>query len=327
MRRSSFITWEELRVGLLLLAALAVLGIAIVKLGEAANLFTKRYALVTFLPNAAGLREGGSVTVAGQLAGVVEHIEFLAPTGDTSRNLKVTLALDERVRAQIREDSRAKLRTLGLLGDKVLDISPGTPRFAVLPPGDTVITVSTLDYEAILAQASGAVGDMVELTHDLRAITGGLVRGDGTMGQLLTSRSLYDDLSGTLSRLNTLLTRLDRRDGTLAKLVDDPSLYTHLVSVTTQLDSVLGQVRGTHGTLGRLMADDSLYTSLLAASAGADSLLRQIAHGKGLATQMLTDQDLYDKLNKTLTDLSTILADVRQHPQRYTKGMVKVFEE
>jgi hypothetical protein len=40
---------------------------------------------------------------------------------------------------------------------------------------------------------------------------------------------------------------------------------------------------------------------------------------------MIKDQQLYDQLVKTLTDLNAILEDVRKDPQKYTKGMIKVF--
>jgi phospholipid/cholesterol/gamma-HCH transport system substrate-binding protein len=325
MKRSTFITWDQLKVGALILSAVAILAITVVKLGQAANLFAKRYELVTFLSNANGLREGGSVTVAGQLAGVVKRIEFLPPDGDTTRNLKVTMQLDAHLRPQIREDSRVKLRTMGLLGDKVLDISPGTPRYSMLQSGDTIPSAASLDYDAMLAQASGALSDVVELTHDLRAITGGLARGEGTMGQLITSRTLYDRLDGTLTHMNALLVRLDRPNGTFGRMIDDPTLYDHLVRVSAQMDTVLGQMHSRNGTIGRLLADDTLYTRMVATTTAADSLLRMLADGRGFAGRMISDPTLYDRLNKTLTDLSAILEDLRANPRRYTKGMIKVF--
>ena len=58
---------------------------------------------------------------------------------------------------------------------------------------------------------------------------------------------------------------------------------------------------------------------------GADSLMRSLTNGQGTASRLLTDQTLYDQLNKLVTDMSAILADVRRDPGRYTKGMVKVF--
>src|SRR5689334_20045536 len=135
MKRSSGITWDQLKVGATIAVALFVIVVAIVKLGDAAHLFSKRYTLVSFVPNTAGLREGGQVTVAGQLAGTVKSIEFLPVDTDTTRNIKIVVEVDENVQAQVRRNSEAKLKTLGLLGDKIFDISPGTPNYPMLHDG------------------------------------------------------------------------------------------------------------------------------------------------------------------------------------------------
>lgn len=325
MRRSPSITWDQLRVGLVIAVAVLVVGIAIYKLGQAANLFSKRYELIAFLPDANGLREGGSVMVAGQLAGTVQKIEFLPVDADTTRNLRLTLAVDAGVREQIRRDSRGKLRTLGLLGDKVFDITPGTPRFRPLQEGDTVTVVPALDYEAVIAQASGAVNDLVALTKDMRVITGGLVKGEGTVGQLLTNRELYDQLNGTLSRANTMLARLQNPNGSVGRMLDDPTLYNRLVDVIGSTDSLVIALNSSRGSAGLLLRDTTLYHNLVGITTGADSLMRALTNGQGTASRLLTDQTLYDQLNKLVSDLSAILADVRRDPSRYTKGMVKIF--
>lgn len=325
MKRSTFITWDQLKVGTMILVAILVMIVAIYQLGRAANLFTKRYELVALVPNANGLREGGSVTVAGQLAGVVKSIDFLPVDGDTSRNLKVVVAVDMALREQIRADSRGKLRTLGLLGDKIVDISPGTPRFATLEEGDTIVMGPSLDYEQVIAQASSAVGDMVQLTHDLREITGGIVRGEGTMGQLITNRSLYDELTSTLSRTNQMMARMQNPNGTFGRMLDDPAMYDNLTQMIAAVDTLITQLNSSDGTIGRLLRDDSLYTSLVGIAQGGDSLLKMLTQGGGFASKMLTDQQLYDQLNKAVTDLNAILEDVRRNPRKYTKGMIKVF--
>src|SRR4051812_17108680 len=209
MKRSSFITWDQLKVGGVILVALAVLGVAVYKLGQAANLFSRRYELIAYLPNANGLRTGGTVLVAGQFAGSIKAIDFLPIDNDTTRNLKVVMAIDQALQQQVRTDSKAKVRTMGLLGDKVIDISIGTPRYATLRSGDTISVAQSLDYEAVLTQAAGAVTDMVDLTHDLRQITSGIVAGKGTIGQLMTNRALYDQFVGTVSRANSMMARFE----------------------------------------------------------------------------------------------------------------------
>ena len=324
MKRSSFITWDQLRVGLVIVAALGILTLAVYKLGQAANLFAKRYQLIAYLKEANGLREGGSVTLAGQLAGTVKSIQFLPVDADTTRNLKITIAIDQTLEPQIRADSKAQIRTMGLLGDKILDISPGTPRFRELRNGDTIAVSPALDYEQVLAQAAGAVGDVVELTKDMRQLTGGIVRGEGTLGQLVTNRGLYDQLTGTLSRTNTMLARLQNPNGTVGRLLDDPTLYMQITHMLGSTDSLVRTMNSTQGTLGRMLRDTVLYGNLVNMSRGADSLMKMLTTGNGFASKMLTDQTLYDQLNKLVTDLNAVLADVRRDPGRYTKGAVQV---
>lgn len=324
MRRSAYITWDQLKVGIVVVTAIAILTLAVFKLGQAANLFSSRYELVTFLADANGLRQGGSVMVAGQLVGTVKQIDLMPVDNDTTRNVKVIASVDEDVRDQIRGDSRAKLRSLGLLGDKVLDISPGTPRYAVLQDGDTLRSVPTIDYEAVIAQAAGAVDDVVLLTRDLRTLTGGMVRGEGTVGQLFTNRGLYDQFQGTMERTNAMLVRLQNPNGSVGRLLDDPALYNRTVAMIGSVDSLVKAVSGNEGTLGRLMRDDSLYTHFVSIAQNADSVMKLVHSGNGLAGKMLTDQTLYDQLNKLVTDLNAVLEDVRRDPRRYTKGLIGI---
>ena len=325
MKRSPTITWDQLRVGLVILIALAVIGTAVYKLGQSANLFAKRYELIAYLPDANGLRPGGAVLVAGQLAGSVKTIEFLPVDADTTKNLRLILEIDESLKEQIRRDSKGKLRTLGLLGDKAFDINPGTPKARVLVAGDTITVTQSLDYEAVIAQASSAVTDMVALTSDMRAITSGIVRGQGTIGQLVTNKALYDNLNGTLARANTMLAQFQNPNGTVGRMLNDPTLYNRLTGVITSTDSLVMTLNSSKGSAGLLLRDTTLYRNMVGITRGADSLMRSLTNGQGTASKLLTDQTLYDQLNKLVTDLSAILADVRRDPSRYMKGMVKVF--
>ena len=322
MKRSTFITWDQLKVGTIILIAIAVMVVAIFKLGEAANLFTKRYQLVALLNNASGLRVGGSVTVAGQLAGTVKSIDFLPVDADTLHNLRVIFELDERLKPQVRVNSLAKLKTLGLLGDKILDISPGTPQFPELAENDTITVSPTLDYEQVIAQAAGAVDDMVGLTSDLREITGGIVRGEGTMGQLVTNKSLYTQLESTLEGTNRMLTRLQAPNGTFARVLDDPALYNNLTGMIASVDSLVAKVGSSEGTVGQMLSDTVLYANLVGITQSTDSLLKLLTEGNGTPAKLLRDQELYDQMLKMTTDLNALITDFRLNPKKYLKGIL-----
>jgi phospholipid/cholesterol/gamma-HCH transport system substrate-binding protein len=324
MRRSSFITWDQLKVGVLILIALIILAFAILKLGQAGNLFGKRYQVVSFVPSASGLRVGGPVTVAGQLAGTIKEISFLPPDQDTTRNLRLLIEVRRELSNQVRKDSRAKVATMGLLGDKVVDISVGTPKFRPLHEGDTLLVVPSTDYEAVVKQASGAINEVVGLTRDLKKVTAGITAGQGTLGQLVTNRQLYDQLNTTLTRTTALMERLENPRGTIGRLLDDPSLYYSLNRTVASADTIIRQISGGKGSVAKLLRDDTLYVHLVSVVARADSLVGTMANGNGTVQKLFSDQQLYDQLLKTVTELNNVLIDVRRDPRRYTKEMIQV---
>ena len=329
MKRSATITWDQLKVGLMIIVALAVIGVAILKLGQSAHLFARRYTLVTFVKSTAGLRVGGQVTVAGQLAGTVKSVDFLPVDNDTTKNLKITVEIDRALQQQVRRDSEAKLKTQGLLGDKIFDISPGTPRFAALHDGDTLKLGEALDYEAVLVQASGALDQVSSLTGSLQKVANEVATGQGTIGQLMTNRALYDQLNSTLASTNTMIARLQNPRGTVGQLLNDPTLYNNLnkmlVSADTLVATLGGGVNGQNGTVGKLLHDDQLYNRLVSAVAGVDTIVGTMQHGNGTVNKLFTDQKLYDQMLQAVTSLNAVLADVRRDPRRYTKGLITVF--
>jgi phospholipid/cholesterol/gamma-HCH transport system substrate-binding protein len=325
MRRSEIITKDALRVAILAIVALGILTFAIVKLGEAARLFTRRYSLYAFVPNASGLREGGQVTVAGQLAGSISKIEFLPVDNDTTRNLRITVQLDETLQQQVRLDSRVMLRNQGLLGDRFFDITPGTPKYRMLHDGDTLQLGASMDYDMMIQRAAAVLTDVAGLTHDLRGLTQSVAQGKGTLGKLLTDRELYDRLNSTLASTSNLLARLQNPNGSMGKLLDDPQLYTELTGMVSQVDSLMTRLNSGQGTAGKLLRDDSLYSNLVTVTARADSLMGSLRNGNGSASRFLSDTTLYNQMVQAVSHLNEILADIKKNPKRYTKGAVTIF--
>lgn len=326
MKRSTPVTWEQLRVGVVMLIALALLAVGIVLVGQVGHVFGDRYRIVMLTRSGAGLTPGAAVQVAGQNVGQVERIEWIEPEHRPPSGAAVALwlAVNREAQEQIRADSRAHLRTQGLLGDRVVDIRPGSPDARVLDSGDTLPSAEPLDYQVILEEASGAVTSLTELTRRLEELTRRTLEGEGSLGRLVTDETLYRRLTGLSSELQRFLDRASDGEGTLGQLLTDRRLYDRLVSLTASLDSVTVRVVRGEGTLGRLVGDDSLYTELRSVAVRSDSLLRRLEEGRGSAGRLLEDERLYEELLKTLTDFNALLDDVRRDPRKFVPP-VKVF--
>jgi phospholipid/cholesterol/gamma-HCH transport system substrate-binding protein len=88
---------------------------------------------VTYFDNVQGLIPGAPIRLAGKDVGTVENVLF-SDLGEGRPPVQVDLLVEEAVQHRIREDSLATIATIGLLGDKYVEISMGTPAAQVLPP-------------------------------------------------------------------------------------------------------------------------------------------------------------------------------------------------
>jgi phospholipid/cholesterol/gamma-HCH transport system substrate-binding protein len=310
--------------------ALGIIGVilliyGIYRVGKVFDVFSTRYELAMLVPSVLGLRDGAPVTLAGQRIGQVSEIVFL-PVGEKvgANNLRVTLALARDVREQIRADSRAFLRTQGLLGDKFVDIAPGSPGAPILEEGDTILAGESMDMEQFLAQAATALDEANLIVSELHNITRGIASGDGTIGALLTDEQLYTRMVSTTGELQQTLRQINSADGTLGRLMRDPEMYVRLNAAVARVDSLGAALVGGDGSLARLLRSDSLYRSLAGAAAGADSALSgvhavvaQLSEGDGSMQRLIRDPLLYEAFLKAVIDLQALITDIRANPNRF----------
>ena len=326
MSGTSRISWSQVRVGVAVTVALTVLAVAIFFIGETGAVFGERYRVIALMPSANGLIKGAGVRLAGQDVGKVDDISFVpvAERQNSDHVLRITLAINRSVQEQIRADSEARIRTQGLLGDKVIDITPGSPGLSILEEGDTIISAIAIDYEQMLGSASELVDDLAAMLRNMRSIADSLLAGHGTAGRLLMDTSLYVELLTTSRSMNDFLTAVGRGEGALAQLAGDDQLYQDLRSVVAGLDTLTTTLISGEGTLSRLLTDESLYANLNSTSARADSLLAALESGEGTLGRMLTDQELYESLLKLLVDVQAVVQELRENPRKYVPP-IKVF--
>jgi phospholipid/cholesterol/gamma-HCH transport system substrate-binding protein len=326
--------WKQVRVaGLIVLAIL--LGLyATYRVGKVFDVFASRYELTTLAPTALGLREGAPVTLAGQRIGQVKSIDFIPINRKTGgNNLRITIAVANEVQEQIRADSRAFLRTQGLLGDKFVDIAPGSSGARILQAGDTLATGESLDLDQFLTLAAGALDQATGIVANLEDLTGGLSRGEGTMGQLLRDDQLYSNMNAATAEMRNVLAQINRADGTFGRLIRDPALYRQMQSAVARVDSLGSMIVNGNGSLSQLMRSDSLYRRVLGTLTSADTAVADLATfvnrmstGDGAIQKLMTDPQLYDEFLRAVIEVQTLINDIRLNPAKYKPNItVDVF--
>ena len=317
---------RRLKVGLFTAALLGLLALTILVIGRKQGLFISHVRYRAEFQNVAGLVPGAQVWLNGVVVGVVEDVEL--PEDPALPRITVTFKIREELAARVRADSRVRIRTLGLLGDRYLELSSGTPLQPLLPEGSLVPSVEPTDIAEALSQGGEAMGNVVAITGSLRRILEKMERGEGVLGALVNQpsdgKSFSNELSQVISRLGEILANIQQGRGFLGKLVTDPQgekLFAELQRTTaaaSHLVASLQQDLGREDTaLGYLLKSpegrEQLAKTLHSVARASEALAaaaQELASGQGTLPRLLADKEFADTFLSDLAQLTHALAGV-----------------
>lgn len=309
--------WRHLWTGVFFLLALIVLFSALLIVGTNQGLFHKTYTLKTYLPDKQALAKGTAVTLSGLEVGSIKDIELATHEGQNM--VEFTLLIREPFRDRITTSSKVVVKSIGVLGDKYMEITLGRRGETALAPGAILPATPAVDWEMVTRNISGSLQNVLTRTDTLLTR---VEQGEGTLGRLLADTTMVAHLERVLGNLDATLGDVRRGRGTLGRLVTDPAAYERLNATLANLDTVTGRLVRNEGTLGKLMSDPALYDGAARAVADADSAIALLRSGRGSAGKALTDPKAYDELHRAIQDLRLLLIDMQKHPERYVRFSV-----
>lgn len=197
---------QTFRLGLFIVAALAVLVAGVFLIGSRESLFESSYRVKADFQNVAGLADGADVRVGGLHEGTVKHIQLPnRPDG----KVVVTMDLDKATRDVINKGSVASIKSDGLVGDKYVEISFGSEGAPRLKDGETIASQPPLDIsnlvkkaDQLLDTAQGAVKDLGGTASNLEAISDKINQGKGTVGELINNKTIYQKATAGATALD-----------------------------------------------------------------------------------------------------------------------------
>jgi phospholipid/cholesterol/gamma-HCH transport system substrate-binding protein len=313
--KNTFTKIANLKVGLTVFIGLLIALIFIFLVGTEGNYFSKTYSLKLKVENVEGLTVGAPVSLGGLKIGSVKNIEFL--NKNNQNQIVIDLEILEKYQPQITENSVAFFRTIGLLGDKFVDVSIGQPGQRVLGNGEYLPVKPSFSLEAIGSDLQPAAADFADVMSNLKIITENIASGKGTVGQLISDDKSGSKISSILNNLNSFSEALSNQQGSLGKLAYDPALYSSLTELTANLKSVSDSLMLGKGTLGKLLTDQSLFNNLNSVTEKLNKIIASTENDSTLAGGMLNDGKFYSNLNSVLKNLNVLIVDLKENPDRY----------
>lgn len=322
-------TAQDVKVGIFVLILLFAMGLTLFVLGGSTDMLEDRYTLNGRFGDVAGLKEGAVVRLAGWDVGEVTAIRFSEDLAE--KEMLVEMEVLERYKPRIRADSEARIETEGVLGDKYISVTIGSPEEPEHQDGDWLATrnpLNLLEYQkkaTDLLASTESIGRKVDLMlgtdqeaaaaslsesfAHIEAILADVKQGNGMLHALIYDEALARKLKGTVSNLEVAsagLADMSREirtgDGLANQLIygeEGADLARELKDLASALEKLTSDIEREDSLVHALLYDPSkaqMVEDLAVTAAGLRQASEAIASGEGTAGLLLNDPALYEDL-------------------------------
>ena len=288
---------NETLVGLFVVASLVLLFIMVIIIARHEGLWAKYVNYQTIFKDVKGLQPDNDVRLSGVHIGSVTHT-IVQPNGEILVKFKVKANQQK----NIHEDAVATIGSVGLLGDRSLDITFGDPSKPPFPVGGMMASKEPVGFQEIMDKAVSALDVVKKAFANVADITGTIDSGQGTLGKLVKDQALYNHALQTIDNARSFAQSLNQGAGTLPMLVHDKKFKGDIQTTMKNIGAAVSNVKQGSAPLAEALRKvpgivdkvDSFTTNLDKA-------------GKGLP-------DLVDTGQNALSDADQVINGVKKAP-------------
>jgi phospholipid/cholesterol/gamma-HCH transport system substrate-binding protein len=239
----------------------------------------------------------------------------------------------ERAKAlQVRTDSKASIKFLGLLGQNYVALDFGTASAPPIAEGTLLESVEQTDLSTLMAKLEGVASGVESMTKNFSGDNFGNLLGPFT--DFLKENN--PRLTAILGNMQHISTQIAKGEGTVGKLIYDSALYDSAFSAVTNLNSTSGDVREViataksvvssinegHGTLGKLTKDEALYKEAVTAVTNLREIMQKINQGQGSVGRLVNDDSLFKNARMTLQKVDKVADGLEDQGPMSVLGLV-----
>jgi len=337
-------------VGLTVIFALVVLAVLISLMSGTGGLFAKKLTLYTYVDDASGLRPGSPVRLQDVAVGTVDSLRIVPERPQTPVQIKMKVAGPGT--EFIKKDSVVMLTTVGALGETYVNIDSTSAKQGPAQDGATLPGREVPGIQDVMRSSQTTLQNVNALLTRVDHIVGAIENQQGSVGQLIYNKALYDNLNHSVIQAQQILNEINSGKGSLGQLLRSNDLYDKLNATADKVNQLADEMQAGRGTIGKLLKDPALYDNANKFVADINSgkgALGKFAHdqefanklqnvvnrlsditdrldrGEGSAGKLLRDSTLYDNANKMLTDTQELVQAIRQNPKKYLTIHMKLF--
>lgn len=292
----------KVRLGLFVVGGLALFVLAIFIIGKQKNLFNPVFKLTTTFYNVSGLQVGNNIRFSGINVGTVDNISIV-----NDSTVRVDMLVRREVKQFIKSDCIVAIGSEGLIGDRLLIITQGSPEAGLARDGEELKSVEPVETDAIIASLKVTAGHVEVITKELAMVMLKVNTGHGTLGRLIHDSIIAQNINSTVANFQSSSQQLDNM--MLSTKNDISEIMTsfrvtagNAEGSTQQLEDIMVKLNTGSGTLGRLLNDtttsgniDETILNLKNSSKSLDENMEALKHNfllRGYFKKKAKEQEL-----------------------------------
>jgi phospholipid/cholesterol/gamma-HCH transport system substrate-binding protein len=292
---------KKLAVGVFIFVGLLIVVIGVVVIGGQHKVFNKSIRIDVVFDDVQGLQSGNNVWLSGMKVGTVKRVAFYGRS-----QVLVELNVETQAQPHIRKDTRARVTTDGLVGNKIVVLSGGSDSAAPVADNDRLQSEQVVGMQEMMGTLQKNNGNLLEITGNLRDITAKLKAGQGTLGELLSDPSFAEGLRGSIGHLRaasaasermidnleSFSNRLKQPDGLVNELMTDTTVFRQLQHAVGQLNDAANSASDLSASLrtaGKGLNDPHSPAGVLLHDEGSAENIQRTIKNLRVSSQELSD--------------------------------------
>jgi len=285
---------KKITTGIFIFVGLLIFVLAIFTLGGQRKTFVKSFSLNVVFSDIQGLKTGNNVWYSGVKVGTIKKIQFYGKS-----EVQVFISVEEEAHKYIHKNATASISSDGLIGNKIIVINGGDPKYPFIEDGDRLQVATTLSTDDIMKTFQVNNKNLVDITGDFKTLARGLVEGKGSAGALLSDEKIANNFRKIVSNLERTTSSTDRMARELDQFSKTLNTKGGLADKLLTDTAVFAQLNRSVNELQRTARAAAEMTQNLNA---ASAKLNQSDNAAGL---LLNDKQTADQVRSIMTNLET----------------------
>ncbi len=252
----------KVRLGLFIIGGIALFVLAIFIIGRQQNLFNPVFKLTAKFRNVSGLQVGNNVRFTGINVGTVDQIKII-----NDSTVSVDMLIKKEVQPFIKSDCVVAIGSEGIIGDRLLVISYGSPDVEMAKDGQQLASKEPIETDVIISSLQTSSSNVEVITKQLAEIMTDINSGKGTLGRIIQDTTIAESITQIIENFEKSSVGLEATIKVTEENISEFMGSLQKTAAKTELASnelrkIMTQINSGEGTLGMLIRDSTTANTL-----------------------------------------------------------------